>query len=154
MTIDRHATSQTTLVLQEDLRDGANRLVAPAGSQMIGHFEPTPTGQRWMSDTLVLSGGQVALTTTSDYLASSPELSAGSLALNSGIGALAVAVLTGFTGFGLIGGAVVGATTAVGTAPQTIVIHPNEVIEVRVLSEVTYAALDWSNPQPVGEIPD
>lgn len=153
ITVDRHATGQTTLVLEADLRDGANRLVAPAGSQMIGRFEPTPTGQRWISDTLVLSGGQVALTTTSDYLASAPEVSAGSLALNSGIGALAVAIITGFTGLGLIGGAVVGATTAVGTAPQTIVIQPNEIIEVRVLSEVTYAALDWSNPEPVGNVP-
>lgn len=151
ITVDQQATGQETLVLEEDLRDGANRLVAPAGSRMVGHFEPTPTGQRWVSDALVLSGGQVALATRSDYLASAPEVSTGSLAMNSGIGALAVAVLTGFSGFGLLGGAVIGATTAVGTAPQTITIQPGEIIQVQVLEDVTYAALDWSNPQPVGE---
>jgi TctA family transporter len=63
------------------------------------------------------------------------------LALTSGIGALALTVLTGFTGVGFLGGAVLGAATAVGVAPQTIVVEPNQIIEVQILEDVPRSSL-------------
>ena len=140
------AQVQAVMVLETDLRDPEGRLVVPAGTQMVGRFEPTETGQRWVSEALIIGERQVILSSTSDYLASSPQVSAGTMAMGTGIGALALTVLTGFTGVGLLGGALLGATTVVGSAPQQVVLQPNDMIEVRVLEEVTYTAFFNAEP--------
>lgn len=126
------------LLLETEIRDPVTQaVIAPAGSQLVGQFSPDPMGQRWTSQVLVLPPGQrLALTSASDYIVGTPQLSAGQVGLNAGIGALVLTVLTGGIG-GLVGGAVMGATTAVGTAPQTITIQPNQVFEVQVVEDVS-----------------
>lgn len=135
--IDQHTTVAEGLLLETELRDAkTGALIAPIGSQVSGQFGPDELGQRWVSQALLLPGRQIPLESASAYFAGPPQVSGQSLAVNSGIGALALTVLTGFTGIGLLGGAFLGATTAVGTAPQVIVIEPNQIIEVQVLADV------------------
>lgn len=144
LTLDNTTTSDEVMILAADLRDPrTNAVIAPAGTQIAGKFEPDVNGQRWVSTALILPDRQLTLASTSEYMVGPPEVSGGNLALNTGIGALALTVLTGFTGIGLLGGAVLGATTAVGMSPQHVTIEPNQMIEVRVLEDIPRSALQW-----------
>lgn len=144
LTLDNTTTSAEVMILAADLRDPrTNAVIAPAGTQIAGKFEPDVNGQRWVSEALILPDRQLTLASASEYMVGPPEVSGGNLALNTGIGALALTVLTGFTGIGLLGGAVLGATTTVGMSPQHVTIEPNQMIEVRVLEDVPRSALQW-----------
>ncbi|MBD2259762.1 AMIN domain-containing protein [Pseudanabaena sp. FACHB-2040] len=140
--LDQRSSLDAVMLLAADLRDAkTGALIAPAGSQLMGRFGPDELGLRWVSQAVLLPGRQVPLSGASAYFAGSPQISGQRLAVNSGIGALALTVLTGFTGVGLLGGAMLGATTALGTAPQIIVIEPNQIIEVQILEDVPRSEL-------------
>ncbi|MBD2105746.1 AMIN domain-containing protein [Nodosilinea sp. FACHB-13] len=141
--LDLNASSSQNqvLLLAHDIRDPiTNGIVAPAGSQLIGQFEPTPEGQRWVSKMLIAPNGQqVDFASTTEYMVGNTEVSSPRLAAGTGLGALALLLLTGFSGIGLLGGALVGATTVVGTSPQYVVIEPNQVIQVQVIQDIPRA---------------
>ncbi|PSN10434.1 hypothetical protein C7293_28125 [filamentous cyanobacterium CCT1] len=149
--LDLNASSSQNqvLLLAHDIRDPiTNGIVAPAGSQLIGQFEHTPQGQRWVSKRLISPAGQqVDFASTTEYMVGSPDVSAPRLAAGAGLGALALMLVTSFSGIGLIGGALVGATTAVGTSPQTVVIEPNQIIQVQVIQDVPRAIPIASAPE-------
>jgi hypothetical protein len=149
LALNTDSSQNQVLLLAQDIRDPiTNGIVAPAGSQLIGQFESTPNGQQWVSKMLIAPAGQqVSFSTTSDYLVGSPDVSSPRLAAGAGLGALALMVLTGFTGIGLIGGALVGATTVVGTSPQYIVIEPNQVLQVQVMQDIPRAIPIASAPE-------
>lgn len=130
------------MLLQNDIRDPITQgVLAPAGSQLIGHFEPGQNGQRWVSHTLITPNGQrVPLASNTEYFIGPPDIDPGMLALGTGAGALAMTLLTGgFGAFAVLGGALVGATTAVGTSPHLITLEPNQVIHVQVIQDVPRA---------------
>lgn len=140
--LDQRSALDATLLLEADLVDArTGAVIVPAGSQMVGQFKPDERGQRWVGEALLLPGRQVALSGASAYFAGPPQVSGQNLALGSGIGALALTVLTGFTGVGLLGGAALGAATAVGVTPQAIVVEPNQIIEVQILEDVPRSSL-------------
>jgi hypothetical protein len=138
LTLNPNTNLNEVLVLETEIRDPVTHgVLAPAGSQLIGQFESTNESQQWVSQMLIAPGGQrVPFASTSEYIDGTPQLSGGGLALGTGLGALALTLLTGFSGIGLIGGALIGATTAVGTAPQYIVIQPNQVIYAQVTQDI------------------
>lgn len=139
--LNTNSSQNQVLLLAHDIRDPiTNGIVAPAGSQLIGQFEPTPQGQRWVSKMLIApTGQQVDFASTTEYMVGNTEVSSPRLAAGAGLGALALLLLTGFSGIGLIGGALVGATTVVGTSPQYVVIEPNQVIQVQVIQDIPRA---------------
>ncbi len=139
--LNTSSSQNQVLLLAHDIRDPiTNGIVAPAGSQLIGQFEPTPQGQRWVSKMLIApTGQQVDFASTTEYMVGNTEVSSPRLAAGAGLGALALLLLTGFSGIGLIGGALVGATTVVGTSPQYVVIEPNQVIQVQVMQDIPRA---------------
>jgi hypothetical protein len=126
------------LILESEIRDPITQgVLAPRGSQLIGQFEPNGTNQQWVSEMLIVPAGQrVPLSSTSEYLVGTPQVNGGRMAVGVGAGALALALLTSFSGIGLLGGAIVGATTMVGTSPQQVVIEPNQIIAVQVTENV------------------
>ncbi|MGB3202241.1 MAG: AMIN domain-containing protein [Nodosilinea sp.] len=139
--LNTDSSQNQVLLLARDIRDPiTNGIVAPAGSQLIGQFESAPQGQRWVSKRLISPAGQqVDFASTTEYMVGSPDVSTPRLAAGAGLGALALMLVTSFSGIGLIGGALVGATTAVGTAPQSVVIEPNQIIYVQVIQDVPRA---------------
>ncbi|MFH7245747.1 MAG: hypothetical protein ACHWZW_23190 [Spirulina sp.] len=138
LTLDPGTVHQEVLVLETEIRDPVtNGIVAPAGSQLIGQFQARGDGHQWVSQMLIAPNGQrIPFASTSEYVYNSPQLSGGGLALGTGLGALALTLLTGFSGIGLLGGALIGATAAVGTAPQMLVIEPNQVIYAEVMQDI------------------
>ncbi|MBD1872219.1 AMIN domain-containing protein [Nodosilinea sp. FACHB-131] len=147
--LNTSSSQNQVLLLAHDIRDPiTNGIVAPAGSQLIGQFEPTPEGQRWVSKMLIAPNGQqVDFASTTEYMVGNTEVSSPRLAAGTGLGALALLLLTGFSGIGLLGGALVGATTVVGTSPQYVVIEPNQVIQVQVMQDVPRAI-------PIAAVPE
>jgi hypothetical protein len=141
LAIDSNSNLNEVLLLENDIIDPiTGGIVAPAGSQLIGQFAQAGDTQQWTSRMLIVpSGSRVPFTSQSEYMVGSPQLNGSRMALGTGIGALALGLLAGFSGIGLIGGAVIGATTMVGTAPQQIVIQPNETIYVQVMESVPRA---------------
>ncbi|PZU99598.1 MAG: hypothetical protein DCF32_18445, partial [Leptolyngbya sp.] len=139
--LNTNSSQNQVLLLAHDIRDPiTNGIVAPAGSQLIGQFEPTPEGQRWVSKMLIApTGQQVDFASTTEYMVGNTQVNSPRLAAGAGLGALALLLLTGFSGIGLIGGALVGATTVVGTSPQYVVIEPNQVIQVQVMQDIPRA---------------
>jgi hypothetical protein len=130
------------MLLQNDIQDPmTNGILAPAGSQLIGHFEPSQQGQRWVSHTLITPQGQrVPLASNTEYFMGPPDVDPGVLALGTGAGALAMTLLTGgFGAMAMLGGALMGATTVVGTSPHALVLEPNQVIHVQVIQDVPRA---------------
>lgn len=138
LALDPSTAHQEVLVLETEIRDPVtNGLVAPAGSQLIGQFKASGDGHQWVSQMLIAPDGQrIPFASTSDYVYNSPQVNGGTLALGTGLGALALTLLTGFGGIGLLGGALIGATTVVGTAPQMLVIEPNQVIYAEVMQDI------------------
>lgn len=129
------------LLLAQDLRDPITQgVIAPAGSQLMGQFQTAGHHQQWVSHMIILPTGQrVPFPSISDYLVGTPQVSGGSLALGSGVGAIALTLLGGFSGVGLLGGALMGATATLGMAPQTIVIEPNQIIYAQVMDDIPRA---------------
>ena len=139
LTLSRDLPRNEVLTLAKDIRDPVtNGVIAPAGSQLIGQFETQPDNtQQWVSRMLIVPGGErVPFTSTSGYLVGTPQVSANNLAMGAGVGALAVTVLGGLSGMGLLGGALLGATTSLGTSPQTLVIQPDQVIYAQVMEDI------------------
>jgi ABC-type uncharacterized transport system permease subunit len=77
--------------------------------------------------------------------------------LGSSVGALAMTLLGGFSGVGLLGGALMGATASLGMAPQTIVIEPNQIIYAQVMDDIPRTMPIALAPTPVhpwGTVPN
>lgn len=138
LSLDPGTVHQEVLVLETEIRDPVtNGIVAPAGSQLIGQFRASGDGHQWVSQMLIAPDGQrIPFASTSDYVYNSPQINGGGIALGTGLGVLALTLLTGFSGIGLLGGALIGATAAVGTAPQMLVIEPNQVIYAEVMQDI------------------
>ena len=127
---------QEVLVLQEAVRDRAGAVVLPAGTQVIGRFEAERGGSRFVAQALTLEEGNVRLNAESAASERDREISNDDLLVHSALGALALTLLGGFSGIGLVGGAAAGAATAFLSTPEPIVIQPNQVIEVRLTEDV------------------
>lgn len=160
LALNRDRPHHEVLVLAKEIRDPVtNGVIAPAGSQLVGQFETQPdNSRRWVSRLLIIADGKgVPLASTSGYLVGAPQVSGNTLALGAGVGAIAVTILGGLSGAGLLGGALLGATTSLSTVPQTLVIEPNQVIYARVMTDIPRSlpiALAPTAVQPWGTQPN
>ncbi|MFE1746287.1 AMIN domain-containing protein [Coleofasciculus sp. H7-2] len=136
LTLRDGVSRQEVLLLEEEIRDRTGKLIAPVGTQVIGRFEIDRRGSRFITQAISLGGRNFPLLAQSDSLDGNRQLSQNRVVRNSAIGALAIVLLGGFSGVGLLGGAAAGAATTYLTAPQTAIIQPNQILQVQ-LSE------DW-----------
>ncbi|NJN01909.1 MAG: AMIN domain-containing protein [Leptolyngbyaceae cyanobacterium RM1_1_2] len=127
---------QEVLVLSQDIRNPqTNELLVPEGAQVIGRFDLTEATPRFVAQAISLQGENLPLLAESEGLGE-PQVSGSNILRNSGLGAAAVTVLSGFSGIGLIAGAALGAATTYATSPQVVVIQPNQIIQVQVLADL------------------
>ncbi|MBD2001363.1 AMIN domain-containing protein [Leptolyngbya sp. FACHB-541] len=127
---------QEVLLLDQPVLDRNGNLIAEAGTQVIGRFETGSQGSQFIAQAIALQGQNVLLEAESATLAGDREVSEDSLLQNSALGALALTVLGGFTGIGLLGGLAAGATATYLTAPQPAIIQPNQIVEVRLTEDL------------------
>lgn len=135
--LDSDMTWQEVLLLSQDVQDQrTGAVILPAGTQVIGRFETGRYGSRFVAQAISLQGRNVKLTAESDVLTGTRDVSEDALLRNSGIGAAAATVVSGFSGVGLLAGAAAGVAATYVTAPQPAVIYPYQTIQVRVLEDV------------------
>lgn len=59
LSLQAYQLRQEVLLLEEDLRDRNNQVIAPAGTPIIGYFETSSTGSRFIAKAIVLSRGNL-----------------------------------------------------------------------------------------------
>ncbi|WP_346289648.1 AMIN domain-containing protein [Sphaerothrix gracilis] len=127
---------QEVLVLNQDIRSSqTDELLIPKGALVLGRFDLTEATPRFIAQAISLQGQNLPLAAESALLGES-QVSGNSLLRNSGVGAAAVTVLSGLSGIGLVAGAAIGAATAYAASPQTVIIQPNQIIQVQVLEDL------------------
>ena len=127
---------QEVLLLQSELRDPAGNLIAPKDSKVIGRFETTKAGSRFIVQAIALQGRSLPLQAQSELLAGNLKVSDRNLAVNSGIGAIAGGIIGGFSGAGLAGGAATGAAVTLLTSPKPATVQPGQIVQVRLLQDL------------------
>ncbi|WP_008313274.1 AMIN domain-containing protein [Leptolyngbya sp. PCC 6406] len=135
LVLDRPDPWYEVLIVAEDVRHPTTGVVLVAeGTPVLGRFEGNNRrGQRFVSQVILQGDNREPLSATSPTLPGTPQ-GGGNLLTNTGIGAAAITVLSGFSGVGLLGGAVLGAATGYATGPQIVTIQPGQIIEAEVIA--------------------
>lgn len=138
-----NSTHPLTLRVAQDIYNGSGQLAIPAGSEVRGSLRPTQGGARFFGTALIVNGRLYSVQMSSDLIHDEKDprhYSAEAIAQDAAIGAVGGTVLGLLTGgvsaLGVIGGA--GAGVAVGniTAPQVVVLRPNQTINLALDSPV------------------
>ncbi len=132
---------QEVLLLQTEIRDLSGNVIAPEGTRVIGRFETTSAGSRFVAQGISFGGHTLPLSAQSDNLGGNRDISGNAMALNTGIGVLAGSLLGGLTGsqntgWGALGGAAAGAATTYLTSPKPATIQPGQTIQVRLQQDL------------------
>jgi len=123
---------QEVLLVAADVRDRSGNLLIPAGSPVTGRFETSMSGSRFVTQAIAISGQTIPLVARSDAMAGNRKMSEGTLIRNIGIGSIGGALVSDFSGYGMLGGAAVGAAATYLTAPKPATLQPNQVIQVEL----------------------
>jgi AMIN domain len=136
--LDPKISRQEVLLLQGGIVDANGNMIVPPNTPVIGRFETNSEGSRFVVQAIYLNGVSIPIEAKSDRLSGERKASQRSFLRNSGIGGLALFVLTGFTGIGLLAGAAVGAAGTYATAPQPATIQPAQIVQVRLTEDLKY----------------
>lgn len=131
-------TYPLTLTIARDIYNEGGWLVVPAGSQIVGSLQPSSGGSRFYGHTLIVTGRERDLQASSDLIHDEKdprEYSDESIAEDAAIGAASGALIGALAkGRVSLGGILGGAATGVGvgniTAPQVVVLRPNQQVDV------------------------
>lgn len=127
---------QDVLLLQTEVRDAYGRLVLPQGTPVLGRFETDVDGSRFVTQAISVQGRTIPLAARSQAIAGTRKISEGQMALYSGAGALAGGLVSGFSGWGFLGGAAAGAAVNYFTAPRPAVLQPGQIVLIQVTQDV------------------
>jgi hypothetical protein len=136
--LDPKHDRQEVLLLQGGILDANGNMIVPPNTPVIGRFETNNEGSRFVVQAIYFNGVSIPLEARSERLSGERKASQRSFLRNSGIGGLALFVLTGFTGIGLLAGAAVGAAGTYATAPQPATIQPAQIVQVRLTEDLKY----------------
>lgn len=91
-----------TLTIPNNIRTSNGRLLIPAGSQVKGEFQPVEGGTRFVANTLIVNGNQLALDAQTDVISRTEEVRRGistdAILKGAAIGSGAAAIIAGVTG--------------------------------------------------------
>ena len=138
LTLNQQEPWYEVLIVAEDAyHPNTNERLLAKGTQVIGRFEGfNDSGHRFVGQVFVEENGdRRSLLAESDWFEGTPQPTQNNILTNSGIGAAALTILSGFSGIGLIGGAALGAASSFATAPRIVTIEPGQLITVEVVSE-------------------
>lgn len=131
---------EEVLFLAQNVRDRAGNLLIPIDSQVIGSFESSSAGSRFLARSIRIEGENRPISAESEPLDGSREVSRDRVVRTSAVGAVAGLLLGLTTGIGALAGLALGGLAGAGSvfvsAPQAAVIEPNQIIEVRLLEDL------------------
>lgn len=128
--------SRQEVLLQGGILDSRGNSIVPANTPVIGRFETTNLGSRFVAQAILLNGRNIPLAAISEPIGGRRQRpSDRSLFRNSGIGGVALFLLSGLSGIGLLAGAAAGATTTFVTSPQPATIQPGQIFQVSLTED-------------------
>ena len=128
---------EEVLLLQGGIFDSRGNTIVPANTPVIGRFETTNLGSRFVVEAISLNGRNIPLFARSQPVAGRRQQpSDRSVLRNTGIGGLALFLLSGFSGVGLLAGATAGAATTYVAAPQPATIQPGQILQVQLTEDL------------------
>ena len=128
---------EEVLLLQGGIFDSRGNTIVPANTPVIGRFETTNLGSRFVVEAISLNGRSIPLFARSQPVAGRRQQpSDRSVLRNTGIGGLALFLLSGFSGIGLLAGATAGAATTYVAAPQPATIQPGQILQVQLTEDL------------------
>lgn len=134
---DPNGTHSLTLTVPRDIYNTGGWNVIPAGSQIQGTLRPAQGGAIFTAETLLLNGRRVPIQASTGLINDEKDprqYSTESTVEDAVIGGVAGALLGGLTGGVSAGGVLGGAAAGVGvgnvTAPQAVVLRPNQVLDL------------------------
>lgn len=136
--LDASQPRQDMMVLQTEVRDAAGNVVFPQGSYVMGQFETTREGSKFVTSGIQRGDRIIPFYAESELLNGNREISTSSMAIYSGAGALAGGLISKFSGLGLLLGGAAGAATNYFTSPKPALVKPGQMIQVRMLRDVPY----------------
>ncbi|MEG4531959.1 AMIN domain-containing protein [Microcoleus sp. D2_18a_D3] len=130
-------SQEEVLLLQGGIFDSRGNTIVPANTPVIGRFETTNLGSRFVVEAISLNGRNIPLFARSEPVGGRrQEPSDRSLLRNTGIGGLALFLLSGFSGIGLLAGAAGGVATTYVAAPQPATIQPGQILQVQLTEDL------------------
>ena len=128
---------EEVLLLQGGILDSRGNTIVPANTPVIGRFETTNLGSRFVVEAISLNGRNIPLLARSQPVPGRRQQpSDRSVLRNTGIGGLALFLLSGFSGIGLLAGATAGAATTYVAAPQPATIQPGQILQVQLTEDL------------------
>jgi hypothetical protein len=128
---------EEVLLLQGGIFDSRGNTIVPANTPVIGRFETTNLGSRFVVEAISLNGRNIPLLARSQPVAGRRQQPTDrSVLRNTGIGGLALFLLSGFSGIGLLAGATAGAATTYVAAPQPATIQPGQILQVQLTEDL------------------
>ncbi|MEG4307659.1 AMIN domain-containing protein [Microcoleus sp. D3_18a_C4] len=127
---------EEVLLLQGGIFDSRGNTIVPANTPVIGRFETTNLGSRFVVEAISLNGRNIPLFARSEPVGGRRQQPTDrSLLRNTGIGGLALFLLSGFSGIGLLAGAAGGVATTYVAAPQPATIQPGQILQVQLTED-------------------
>jgi len=127
---------EEVLLLQGGILDSRGNTIVPANTPVIGRFETTNLGSRFVVEAISLNGRNIPLSARSQAVGGRrSQPSDRSLLRNTGIGGLTLFLLSGFSGIGLLAGAAAGVATTYVAAPQPATIQPGQILQVQLTED-------------------
>ncbi len=126
---------QDVLLLQRGIVDRDGNYIVPPDTPVVGRFETSRRGSRFVAEAINLEGRSIPFKAQSEWIDGSLEANPKNILLDSGIGGVGIFLLSGFSGIGLLAGAVGGAAFGLFTSPQPTTLQPQQVIEVQLTED-------------------
>ncbi|WP_332959731.1 AMIN domain-containing protein [Microcoleus sp. AR_TQ3_B6] len=128
---------EEVLLLQGGIFDSRGNTIVPANTPVLGRFETTNLGSRFVVEAISLNGRNIPLFARSQPVPGRrQQASDRSVLRNTSIGGLALFLLSGFSGIGLLAGATAGAATTYVAAPQPATIQPGQILQVQLTEDL------------------
>lgn len=140
---------QDVLLLEGGIVDEGGNFVVPPETPVVGQFETTNRGSRFIVRAINLEGRSIPVEAESTFISGTREIRGENVAIGTGIGGLGGFLVSGFEGLGLLIGAVGGAAVGAVTSPQPTTLEPGQTVQIRLLEDL--ALRDFVRPVPVVE---
>ncbi len=142
---DPNGIHSLTLTVPRDIYNQSGFRVIPAGSQIQGTLRPAQGGSIFTAEALVIKGRRLPLQASTGLINDEKDprqYDTESTVGDALIGGAAGAIIGGLTGGVSAGGILGGAATGVGvgnvTAPQAVVLRPNQVINLTLSAPLRF----------------
>lgn len=128
---------QDVLLLQGGIVDSLGNYIVPPDTPIVGEFETTTKGSRFIAQAINLDGRSIPIQGQSNWIPGSLEVRAERVGIGTGAGGVAGFLVSGFTGVGALVGAIAGAGIGIGTSPSPTTLEPGQIISIQLTQDLT-----------------